>query len=149
MSSTVTVQDPKTGEVLELNIRRRKGKTIVQELPPHLHLENASGPRLAHVAKFGRAAMSAFDAGGFLDGVPVVAAVAGEATRGDGIRSRPKQEQRQAYLRSLIPPEVLQQLEHVGDARGKVTLTEPQSPYFEPRVPRTTRQVGELIPPLP
>lgn len=149
MSTTLSVFDPEVGRTVELNVRRKKGRTIVQELPSHLHVENASGRRLQQLADFGHAAMSAYDAEGFINGVPVVAAVAGEATRRDEPKRELLRAQRREHLLSLIPPEILLGLEQVGDAGAKLSVREPLSPFFAPVARPTIRRVAAEIPPLP
>jgi hypothetical protein len=145
VSATVTVVDPTTHKVLELNVRRQNGKTTIAELPAHLHLENASPARFAHLANFSRAAQETFGETGFVDGVPVTAAHVGEKTRGDGRKKRPGRDARQAYLKSLIPPETLEVIEKVPKGQ-RVQFGEYVSPFF---APRSIRQATAGIPPLP
>jgi hypothetical protein len=148
MSATVTVVDPRTNRVLELNVRRKRGRTTIAELPAHLHVENASTRRLEHLRDFAQAAYESFGEEGFVDGVPVVAARVGEKTRKDEPRRRLDREQRQAYLRSLIPPETLELLEDVPKGQH-IEFREPVSSLFTPVRRIRIRELGRLIPPLP
>ena len=113
VSVTFTVKDPETGEDVPFTAYPRNGKLVIQRLPPHNFLENASPRRMEVIAQFMEVASGAYGEKG-TGGLPPAAKRVQDLmpARAKELESPPqsKSSASREANRRLIGPEVLERL---------------------------------------